>query len=63
MAFFLIIAIFMVYFFENEGSVTGRWVKAVQPVQFRRGFNDLTLLSQTVGLQVNGLVFWLLIHD
>lgn len=30
----------------------GRWVKVVQPVQFQPGYNDLMLLSQTVGLQV-----------
>lgn len=34
----------------------GHWVKVVQPVQFQKGYNDLVLLSQTVGLQVTGLI-------
>jgi hypothetical protein len=38
--------------FKREGSVIGHWVKVVQPVQFVQGYNDLVLLSQTVGLQV-----------
>ncbi|KAK9287776.1 hypothetical protein L1049_016216 [Liquidambar formosana] len=36
------------------GSAVGRWVKVVQPVQFLQGYNDLVLLSQTVGLQNYG---------
>lgn len=36
------------------GSVIGHWVKVVQPVQFVQGYNDLVLLSQTVGLQNYG---------
>lgn len=35
-----------------EGSVIGHWVKVVQPVRFLKGYNDLLLLTQTVGLQV-----------
>ncbi|KAL6342791.1 hypothetical protein AAG906_016626 [Vitis piasezkii] len=34
-----------------EGSVIGHWVKVVQPIQLLQGYNDLVLLSQTVGLQ------------
>lgn len=37
---------------ESKGSVIGHWVKAVQPVHFVQGNNDLLLLTQTVGLQV-----------
>ncbi|KAK8565490.1 hypothetical protein V6N12_059050 [Hibiscus sabdariffa] len=33
------------------GSITGHWVKVVQPTQFQQGYNDLILLYQTVGLQ------------
>lgn len=36
------------------GNVVGHWVKAVQTLQFQPGYNDLTLLSQTVGLQNYG---------
>lgn len=36
----------------SKGSVVGHWVKAVQPVRFMQGNNDLLLLTQTVGLQV-----------
>lgn len=38
--------------FQSEGSVIGHWVEVVQPVEFQSGYNDLILLSQTVGLQV-----------
>ncbi|XP_030507420.2 beta-galactosidase 9-like [Cannabis sativa] len=37
-----------------EGTVSGRWVKVFQPVQFVKGYNDLVFLSQTVGLQNYG---------
>ncbi|XP_057749485.1 beta-galactosidase 9 [Arachis stenosperma] len=36
------------------GNTVGHWVKVVQTVQFAPGYNDLTLLSQTVGLQNYG---------
>ncbi|KAJ1426068.1 Glycoside hydrolase, family 35 [Sesbania bispinosa] len=36
------------------GNVVGHWVKVVQPLQFLPGYNDLILLSQTVGLQNYG---------
>ncbi|KAI9194696.1 hypothetical protein LWI28_008308 [Acer negundo] len=39
---------------QLTGSVSGRWVKVVQPVKFVPGDNDLVLLSQTVGLQNYG---------
>lgn len=39
---------------QLTGSVVGHWVKAVQPVQFQKGYNELVLLSQTVGLQNYG---------
>lgn len=38
--------------FFIEGSVIGHWVKVEQPVKFLKGYNDLVLLTQTVGLQV-----------
>ncbi|KAG2726457.1 hypothetical protein I3760_01G114000 [Carya illinoinensis] len=39
---------------QLTGSVIGRWVKVVQPVRFVQGYNDLVLLSETVGLQNYG---------
>ncbi|XP_020534473.1 beta-galactosidase 9 isoform X3 [Jatropha curcas] len=39
---------------QLTGSVVGHWVKVVQPVQFQKGYNDLVLVSQTVGLQNYG---------
>ncbi|KAH9649785.1 Beta-galactosidase 9 [Citrus sinensis] len=39
---------------QLTGSVIGHWVKVVQPVEFQSGYNDLILLSQTVGLQNYG---------
>ncbi|XP_052620638.1 beta-galactosidase 9 [Lactuca sativa] len=36
------------------GSARGDWVKVVQKVQFKQGYNDLVLLSETVGLQNYG---------
>ncbi|KAJ0092659.1 hypothetical protein Patl1_26015 [Pistacia atlantica] len=51
---------------QLTGSVIGRWVKVVQPVQFQPGYNDLMFLSQTVGLQVwfdNGMVQYGLIMN
>ncbi|MBA0664474.1 hypothetical protein Goklo_004463 [Gossypium klotzschianum] len=36
---------------ELIGSISGHWVKVLQPVQFQQGYSDLMLLSQTVGLQ------------
>ncbi|KAJ4823010.1 hypothetical protein Tsubulata_046782 [Turnera subulata] len=32
----------------------GTWVKVVQPIQLQKGYNDLVLVSQTVGLQNYG---------
>ncbi|KAI4385748.1 hypothetical protein MLD38_003741 [Melastoma candidum] len=44
-----------VYVNGGLSAVTfGRWVKEVQPVNLSRGYNDLVLLSQTVGLQNYG---------
>lgn len=40
----------------SKGSIVGHWVKAVQPVLFVQGDNDLLLLTQTVGLQVKILL-------
>jgi len=37
---------------RTKGSGVGRWVRVVQPVQFLEGYNDVALLSLTVGLQV-----------
>lgn len=39
---------------QLSGSIVGHWVKAVQPVRFIQGNNDLLLLTQTVGLQNYG---------
>ncbi|KAH1236768.1 Beta-galactosidase 9 [Glycine max] len=36
------------------GNVVGHWIKVVQTLQFLPGYNDLTLLTQTVGLQNYG---------
>ena len=35
-----------------KGSAKGDWVEVVQQVQLKQGYNELMLLSQTVGLQV-----------
>ncbi|CAK7328423.1 unnamed protein product [Dovyalis caffra] len=39
---------------QLTGSVIGHWVKVLLPVQFQKGYNELVLLSQTVGLQNYG---------
>ncbi|KAI3791098.1 hypothetical protein L2E82_04702 [Cichorium intybus] len=39
---------------ELIGSARGDWVKVVQKVQFKQGYNDVMLLSETVGLQNYG---------
>ncbi|KAL9162131.1 hypothetical protein ABFS82_07G069100 [Erythranthe guttata] len=47
----------LVYIFVNgqfTGSAKGKWVKVSQPVKLIKGYNDVTLLSQTVGLQNYG---------
>ncbi|CDP11164.1 unnamed protein product [Coffea canephora] len=47
----------MVRIFINgklAGSAKGKWIKVVQPVQLTEGYNDIVLLSQTVGLQNYG---------
>lgn len=47
----------VVHIFVNGqlvGSGVGRWVRVVQPVQFLEGYNDMALLSLTVGLQNYG---------
>ncbi|KAK9072448.1 hypothetical protein SSX86_008882 [Deinandra increscens subsp. villosa] len=36
------------------GSSRGKWVKVVQKVELQQGYNDVMLLSQTVGLQNYG---------
>ncbi|KAK6930695.1 Glycoside hydrolase 35, catalytic domain [Dillenia turbinata] len=44
----------LVHIFVNgqlTGTVAGHWVKVVQPLHFTEGYNDLALLSETVGLQ------------
>lgn len=38
--------------FPSEGNIVGDWIKVVQTLKFLPGYNDLTLLTQTVGLQV-----------
>ncbi|KAK4483336.1 hypothetical protein RD792_010522 [Penstemon davidsonii] len=47
----------LVYVFVNgqfTGSAKGKWIKVVQPVDLVQGYNDISLLSQTVGLQNYG---------
>lgn len=39
---------------QLTGSAKGHWIKVVQPVQLMQGYNDVVLLSQTVGLQNYG---------
>ncbi|CAL5416749.1 unnamed protein product [Camellia sinensis] len=34
------------------GSAAGHWVRVDQPVQLKQGYNDLVLLSETIGLQI-----------
>ncbi|KAL5702789.1 Beta-galactosidase 9 [Ranunculus cassubicifolius] len=36
------------------GSKFGRWVRVVQPLRFVQGYNELAILSETVGLQNYG---------
>ncbi|KAK4356829.1 hypothetical protein RND71_022439 [Anisodus tanguticus] len=36
---------------QLAGSVKGKWIKVVQPVKLVQGYNDILLLSETVGLQ------------
>ncbi|KAL6011294.1 hypothetical protein ACLOJK_001739 [Asimina triloba] len=38
----------------NEGSVVGHWVRAEQEVHLVQGYNELAILSETVGLQNYG---------
>ncbi|KAH7835225.1 hypothetical protein Vadar_024108 [Vaccinium darrowii] len=42
---------------QYAGSKIGSWVKVEQPIQLKRGYNDLVLLSVTVGLQNYGAFF------
>ncbi|KAH6832659.1 beta galactosidase 9 [Perilla frutescens var. hirtella] len=47
----------LVYIFVNgqfTGSARGKWIKVTQPVNLKEGYNDILLLSQTVGLQNYG---------
>ncbi|KAL0403634.1 UNVERIFIED_CONTAM: Beta-galactosidase 9 [Sesamum radiatum] len=39
---------------QFKGSAKGKWIKVVKPVDLIQGHNDITLLSQTVGLQNYG---------
>ncbi|GMH08039.1 hypothetical protein Nepgr_009879 [Nepenthes gracilis] len=50
----------VVHIFVNgqlAGRAFGHWVKVVQPVQLVEGYNDVALLSITVGLQNYGAFF------
>jgi hypothetical protein len=40
------------FIFQYEGSKVGHWVSLNQPLQLVQGLNELTLLSEIVGLQV-----------
>ncbi|XP_057766259.1 beta-galactosidase 9 isoform X2 [Salvia miltiorrhiza] len=47
----------LVYIFVNgqfTGSARGEWINVTQPVDLNEGYNDILLLSQTVGLQNYG---------
>ncbi|CAN4120826.1 unnamed protein product [Withania somnifera] len=39
---------------QLAGSAKGKWIKVVQPVKLVQGYNDILLLSETVGLQNYG---------
>ncbi|PIA35985.1 hypothetical protein AQUCO_03400110v1 [Aquilegia coerulea] len=39
---------------QFAGSAVGRWVRVVQPLHFVQGYNELAILSETVGLQNYG---------
>ncbi|KAL8158433.1 beta-galactosidase 9 [Apium graveolens] len=39
---------------ELSGSAKGQWIKVVHPIQLVQGYNDIVLLSETVGLQNYG---------
>ncbi|XP_077228224.1 beta galactosidase 9 isoform X2 [Tasmannia lanceolata] len=39
---------------QLAGSAVGHWVRVEQPVQLVRGYNELAILSETVGLQNYG---------
>ncbi|GMP78006.1 hypothetical protein CsSME_00034100 [Camellia sinensis var. sinensis] len=41
-------------FINGKLIAAGRWVKVDQPVQLKQGYNDLVLLSETIGLQNYG---------
>jgi len=42
---------------QYAGSKIGSWVKVEQKIQLKQGYNDLVLLSATVGLQNDGAFF------
>ncbi|KAI7981672.1 Beta-galactosidase 15 [Camellia lanceoleosa] len=42
------------WYTTSEGSVAGHWVNVDQPSNFKQGYNDLVLLSETIGLQNYG---------
>nr|GMD74502.1 beta-galactosidase 9 [Ipomoea batatas] len=42
---------------KERGCTKGDWVKVVQPVKFVQGYNDIVLLSQTVGLKNSDAFF------
>lgn len=49
---FVIILHVVIWLNGNEGSHVGRWVRVEQPVDLVQGYNELAILSETVGLQV-----------
>ncbi|KAF9604781.1 hypothetical protein IFM89_010322 [Coptis chinensis] len=40
--------------YAYEGSAVGRWVRVAQPLHLQQGYNELAILSETVGLQNYG---------
>ncbi|XP_010274045.1 PREDICTED: beta-galactosidase 9 isoform X2 [Nelumbo nucifera] len=39
---------------QHAGSTVGHWVQVVHPLNLSQGYNELAILSQTVGLQNSG---------
>ncbi|KAF7133046.1 hypothetical protein RHSIM_Rhsim09G0058800 [Rhododendron simsii] len=53
----LLVSGFLAKGVASEGSKVGHWVKVEQPIQLKQGYNDLVLLSETVGLQNYGAFY------
>lgn len=49
--------------YGSEGSAQGKWVRVVQPVYLTQGYNDVILVTETVGLQVLSFEKWSVSFD